>query len=185
MHSTGEPADHHSAGLWANQEAFSAFFLEWHAPVVYFILQITGDQPAAEDLAEDAFVSLWQRRSGFTHIKAAKSYLFTTARNSSLNWLESKQVANKNHKQLGYLMQHESASTLDVMIRTELVHELHLALQELPTQCRKVFNLLYQQGMSHQQVANELNLSINTVKAHRARGLALLRKKLSLLLFFL
>ena len=68
---------------------------------------------------------------------------------------------------------------LEELVRAEFVAELQSALNGLPEQCRKIFNMLFLEGRNNKEVAEAMNLSIHTVKAQRQRGLSILRKKLA------
>ncbi|HVM87925.1 MAG TPA: RNA polymerase sigma-70 factor [Puia sp.] len=167
-----------------SKDNFSAFFLEWYAPLVCFISTIVKDLTVAEDIAEDAFIVLWERRENFDNIKVVKAFLYTTAKNASLNWLRSQNGLEKKNDQLKWASEGSDKFILEDIIRAEFLHELHAAVNNLPTQCRRIFNMLYTEGKSNKQVAAELKLSINTVNAQRTRGLAILRKKLLFLVIF-
>ena len=164
-----------------NQEDFSMFFKEWFVSIAYYVFNIVDNQTVAEDIAEDSFVVLWERRHHFKNIKVARAFLYTTARNASFNWLDSKQVAEKYCKRTAYLSKTSEKSMFENIVRAEVIHELYRALNELPIQCKKVFNLIYIEGKSHREAGEIMQLSINTIKAQRARGLSILRKKLTLL----
>lgn len=169
-------------GLFSHADNFSLFFIEWHPSLVYFIMKIVREQTVAEDIAEDAFVVLWEKRNGFKNIKVAQAFLYSTARNASLNWLRSQKSNEKKTNELRVISESHEKYILEEIIHAEFIHELYTALNFLPAQCRKIFNMLYVEGKNNQQVAKELSLSINTVKAQRARGLTILRKKLAFLL---
>lgn len=64
------------------------------------------------------------------------------------------------------------------IILTEIHRELTAAVEKLPEECRKVFNLCYFQGLDNESTARELGLSINTVKAQKARGKKILKENL-------
>jgi RNA polymerase sigma-70 factor (family 1) len=160
-------------------KSFPLFFKEWFPSVVCFSSRFTMDLQAAEDIAEDAFIALWERRKNFGHLKAAKSFLYTAARNASLNWLAAKNVREENSKQLGYLALFEDKNALHEITRAESLHKLAAAINELPLQCRKVIDLLYLEGKSREEAAKVLNLSINTIKSQRTRAISLLRKKVN------
>jgi len=169
-------------GLLTHPDNFSLFFIEWHPSLVYFILKIVKEQTVAEDIAEDAFVVLWEKRYGFKNIKVARAFLYSTARNASLNWLRSEKSNEKKNNELKVIADSNDKYILEEIMRAEFIHELYNALNVLPAQCRKIFNMLYVEGKNNQQVAEELSLSINTIKAQRARGLTILRKRLAFLL---
>jgi RNA polymerase sigma-70 factor (ECF subfamily) len=72
---------------------------------------------------------------------------------------------------------------LSRMIKAEILVELHSLIHSLPLQCSKVFTKIYIKGKSVADTAEELGMSVNTVKSHKARGLSLLRGKVSSLVW--
>jgi RNA polymerase sigma-70 factor (ECF subfamily) len=173
-------------GLLSQTDNFSFFFIEWHPSLVYFIFKIVKEQAVAEDIAEDAFVVLWEKRNNFKNIKVAQAFLYSTARNASLNWLRYQKSSEKKTNALRDIADNKDRYILEEIIHAEFIHELYTALNYLPAQCRKIFDMLYVEGKNNKEIAEELRLSINTIKAQRARGLSILRKKLAfvIIIFF-
>jgi RNA polymerase sigma-70 factor (family 1) len=165
--------------LLIREEDFSILFREWHVGLVYFVLRFVKDQLVAEDIAEDAFVVLWEKRAHFSNIKVAKAYLYSTAKNASINFLRSEKNNQKKINGLHAVSDTREGFVLEELVRAEFVSELHSELNGLPEQCRKIFNMLFLEGKNNKEVAEAMNLSIHTVKAQRQRGLSILRKKLA------
>ena len=65
------------------------------------------------------------------------------------------------------------------LVHTEVIAEIHRAINQLPTQCRKVISLEFIEGLSNEEVAKELSLSIQTVKNHKVRALKILKQQFS------
>src|SRR4051812_34021045 len=73
------------AGL---EKGFVAAYNQFFPALCLYALRMTDDQAAAEDIVEEAFIKTWQRREGFFHIQVLKSYLYTSVKNASINWLK-------------------------------------------------------------------------------------------------
>lgn len=159
-------------------------FKLYYPRLVHFSYQILHDQSQAEDLVQDTFVKLWNN----CHLVsgdsiAIKNYLYTTTKNACLNILRHHKIA-ENHIQNQHNLLFEEA-VLHKIIRSEVLAEIHQAINSLPFSCRQIFRLCYVDGMKNSQVADLLGISINTVKTQKQRGLKVLRLQLRPELFLL
>ena len=170
--------DHVNAFQRGEEKGFTYFFNALYPALLYYAFRILGDKPTAEDVVEESFIKIWERHSTFTHPKVIKAWLYTTVRNGCLNRLQQQQRAINQQDQLAKLSEGEYESfALHEIIRAEVIRELHENIESLPTACRQIFKMLYIQGKTVREIAEELKLSISTIKNQKARGLGLLRKR--------
>ena len=160
------------------ESAFEEIFKEWYAPLVLNAYRITDNQSAAEDIAEDAFIKLWEKRDTFSEIHSLKSYLYTMTRNASLNWLEKNKCEKGRYHKLSSEDLDDSPTVLENMIFHEMMAGIYSVLEKLPRQCRKVFIMHYVEGKEIRDIARELNITTGTVNTHKFRGIHLLQKAL-------
>lgn len=164
--------------LFDDNAEFYKFFHQFHAPLVLFTFRIVNDQAAAEDIVEDAFVVLWDKRKSLSNIKSLKSYLYTIARNRALYWIRQ----NKRHVQQceisAYFNETSERTALDNLVYAETMAGIYAAMDRLPRQCKKVFILHYIEGKNMKEIAEELKITVGTVKTHKVRGIALMQKGL-------
>lgn len=143
----------------------------------------------AEDVAQDAFMAFWKNRHSVANNDLAiKDYLYTSVRNSCLNLLRREKVISR-YLNARSPEDYSEDVLLHGLIEAEVMDALHKAINSLPDACRKVFTLGLE-GLSNSKIAEQLNISIHTVKTQKQRGLKALRAKLdvetfSLLLIFL
>jgi RNA polymerase sigma factor (sigma-70 family) len=104
-----------------------------------------------------------------------QQFFYTSIRNSCLNWLKREQTKNNTHSEIFEFKSNEDIQ--NDIIRAEFYSLLHQQVESLPTECKKVFKLLYFEGYDASEISVILGLSICTVKSQKARGLELLRKK--------
>ena len=153
-------------------------FEKYYARLCYFACRILGDEALAEDVVQDAFLGFIERtESAPVEIHAIRSYLYRSVKNACLNKLRKGKVMEHyeaNHD----LSEIEEEHALSAMIQSEIVGEIHCALKKLPEGCRMVIGLGYFEGLNNPQIADELNISVNTVKSQKQRALYLLRKEL-------
>lgn len=160
------------------EKGFTYFFNSLYPALLYYAFRILNDRPAAEDVVGESFIKIWERHSTFAHPKVIKSWLYTTVRNGCLNRLQQQHRSLAQQEQLAKQSEgtHESYA-LHEMIRAEVIRELYENIESLPSACRQIFKMLYIQGKTVREIAEELQLSISTIKNQKARGLALLRKR--------
>jgi RNA polymerase sigma-70 factor (ECF subfamily) len=171
--------------------AFEQLFKKHHGRLVYFSFLIVKDQASAEDITQEAFITYWNQRHEVAESPAAvKSFLYRTVRNASLNVVRHQHVVAK------YEAQHEAVLTeektiVNFIIQSEVLSEIYRAIASLPPGCQQISRLGFLEGKKNQEIAEELGISINTVKTQKQRALHLLRLRLKpeafsfLLLFML
>jgi RNA polymerase sigma-70 factor (family 1) len=158
--------------------SLTLLFHEFYPALCLFSYRITGDQAAAEDIAEEAFLKIWERRKKFFHIKVFRSYLYSTAKNASINYRLQKQRHCAHENQIGSVIDIRESAIEENIIRAETFREIYSAVEKLPPQCQKIVSMIFKDGKNSREVAEELHLAIGTVKTQKARGLMLLRKYL-------
>ncbi len=164
---------------------FNYFFNLCYKPLCYFAYNIVKDEPTAEEIADDAFLKLWDRHHIFESENQIKSFLYKVARNSSINHLRNCKTQATLQNDLNYLSEKSEPCIQSHIIRAETINLIYQSLDILPDKCRKVFNLFYLENKSYEEIVSELHISVNNVRNHKMRALTLLRRKLgtSLLLF--
>lgn len=156
-----------------DEKAFQHLFKLFYGPLCFFARGITQTGLEAEDIVQEAFVQLWNRRQGFNSLRAIKAFLYLAVKNSSRNLYKHKKVEQKY--QLAQKVAPQDNAVMERILEAEVLGEVYKALQKLPEGCRKVINLSYFKGLSNQEVAAHLNVSINTVKTQKLRALKILR----------
>ncbi|HEY2722955.1 MAG TPA: RNA polymerase sigma-70 factor [Chitinophagaceae bacterium] len=160
------------------EKGFDFFFREYYAALCYFAFRITNDKMVAEEIAEESFIKLWERHANFESAGALRSFLYTTTKNACLN--EKRREASSRKRESIVAATIDEDNILQKMIESELYHEIFIAINTLPPKCSQIFKMLYIEGKDYLQIARELNLSINTVRNQKARGILLLRQRLSM-----
>lgn len=158
------------------EAAFDCLYREYFAALTYFANRILADCETAEDLVQDCFVQLWQRRDRLYHIKAIKSYLYTAVRNQCLKQLQ-KQKRNID------LVEPDKAepSMEEAVIAAETARELYQFIETLSPALQKIIRLYYLEGKSNREIARQLHIEPDTVTRQRLRAIMALRKtKISL-----
>lgn len=168
------------------EKGFAWFFNELYPTLTFYCNKIIGDKEASEEIASHAFIKIWERHERFADAGSIKAYLYRIVRNDALKYLRKEKQTMAFDKEVVYLYggEHER-DCFNKLVTTDTSRLLLQAINSLPAECSKVFKLMYIEGKSIKEAAEELNLSTSTVKTQKARGIAALRKIITLLVFFI
>ena len=155
-----------------SQVAFKKVFDFFYDRLYAFSLKYVKNNYAAEEITANTMLYLWEKRENISNIKDIKPYLYKVTRNASLAYL-------KNSKKVVPLdPDFNKLPHFDEYIIEEEVHATLLkAIDSLPIKCKRVFELCCIEGLKYKEVAEDLDISVNTVKSQRARAIALLKDK--------
>ena len=151
-------------------------FKEYYGSLCYFASKYLQDEEVIEDIVQDIFITLLEKRTIFESETHLKNFLYLSVRNGCLNHLRNLRSRDRYVASIAREEQEESFE--ENIILTEVHRELAAAVGKLPEECRKVFELCYFQGLDNESAAKELGLSINTIKAQKARGKKILKESL-------
>ncbi|MEJ8740194.1 RNA polymerase sigma-70 factor [Phocaeicola sp. HCN-6420] len=168
-------------------DKFRKFFLENFPKVKAFAWKLLKSEEDAEDIAQDIFVKLWAHPDLWVEREKWDSYLFSMLRNHIYNFLEHKSVEAHYIESVTENMQvslSDFDETADKLYAKEINILLKMALEQMPPQRRKIFMLSRKQGLSNQEIADELNLSVRTVEHHLYLALRELKKNILIFLIF-
>ena len=163
-------------GVQGQVNNIEVIFKEYYGSLCYFASRFLKDEEVIEDLVQDVFITLLEKKMFFQSEVHLKNFLYLSIRNSCLNYIRSTRSKDRYIASLAYEEQAENFE--ESIILTEIHRELAAAVEKLPEECRKVFQLCYFQGLDNESAAQELGLSVNTVKAQKARGKKILRENL-------
>lgn len=160
-----------------DQRAFSALYERYSNRMYTLILHMVNDQMLAEEILQEAFLRLWNRADQYVPARGSVLiWLLAIARRTALERLRF-----ESHRPLLSDGQ-EASSLLESIPEPETTSEearwrsLHLAVQALPEEQRKVIELAYYQGLSQTEIAEMLNLPLGTVKTRLRTGMIHLRQ---------
>ena len=144
-------------------QSFKNLYDSFYPSVCLFINKIIDSPEEASDLAQEAFIKYWDKRNNFKAIHEVKSYLYSIAKNSSLNYLKSQRVRNDYESSVKNSTTDNESVIDDIIIKEEVYAYLHNAIKTLPDQTRRIVQLSIQ-GYKNPEISTKLNISINTVK---------------------
>lgn len=157
-----------------NKQAFKTIFDCLFRNICLFINRFINDLPAAEDICQETFISLWNHREEMQSSTHIKSFLYLSAHNAAIDYLRHEKIKNTYTERA--LQEFETTEMFVHFVIEEEVEQIMLKMQqELPTQCHRIF-VLAMQGKSNEEIASTLNISVNTVKTQKKIAYSRLRK---------
>lgn len=153
--------------------AFKSLFNDFYASQVMFALKILGNKQDAEDVVQDVFLSIWRSNCNFKNEISFKSYLYMSTKNRCIDFIRKRKVVNEEIKP-DFVFKDES-DFADQILKNEAYSLLHKAIEKLPSQTKNVI-LRSMSGMSVQEVADSLGVSVNTVKTLKQKAYRVLRE---------
>ncbi|MGX5816587.1 RNA polymerase sigma-70 factor [Chitinophaga lutea] len=162
-----------------NASMAETLFREYYARLCHYAFQFTRDAETARDVAQESFVTYLGRQDEVAeHPNAVRDFLYTTVRNACLNRLRHEKVVRRFEQEQAAASPTEEPRAMQAMIRSEVLAAIHGALDTLPEACARIVRMGYIDGLRNQQIAEALDISINTVKTQKRRGLEMLRLRL-------
>ena len=158
-----------------DNKTFEELFELHFTKLMGFVYNYVRDEEVAKDIVHDAFLTLWTNRKRLNPVYPVKSYLFTLAQNSALNYLRHLRVVTGNEQVVSELLEAANDDLNDYESRLVRLEE-KLAL--LPAKQREVLVKCVVEGKKYKEVAEELGITLNTVKTHITRALKFLREEL-------
>ena len=163
-----------------DERALEEVFRAHYAGMCAFVRRFVHAPDVAEELVQDVFFKLWTKREGLTDIDALKTYLFRAARNTALNSLRRKKLENSwEEREAARGEPTTMAATDDDASADEVSRAVQAAILKLPPRCREIFLMSRDGGLTYNQIAASLELSIKTVETQMGRALKSLRISLA------
>jgi RNA polymerase sigma-70 factor (family 1) len=158
-----------------NHMAYEQLFDKWYEPLCRYAYSILRDMDDAEDVVQKMFCKLWDQRETLYIQSSINSYLYRIVHNDCLNIVH--QQTNRKEHNLNYIstMNSSTDSVNEHLAANELQTAINKALEALPPQCRRVFEMSRIEQLSYSEIATQLDISTNTVENHISKALKLLR----------
>jgi RNA polymerase sigma-70 factor (ECF subfamily) len=158
--------------------SFNSFFRHYYARLVRFAIQFVHTREAAEEIVSDAFVKIWERRSTLREVRNLEVYLYVAVKNGALNYCEKYSVVHIQLDMNGEMEFYDTGNSQKNLEMKELIHRLHIAVEQLPEQCRLIFKMVKEDNLPFREVAEILHISPRTVETQVYRAV----KKLKIIL---
>lgn len=175
-----------------NERAYGILYKKHYAILCHYANFYLHDKFSAETVVEDVIYHLWENRENLIIKKSIRNYLVTAVRNRCIDTLKLKRnqteqvILGLSEKAAFYMgNQPVSDSPYGILLSKELEEKVMQAIETLPAECKQVFIKSRIEQKKNKEIAEELGISINTVKYHMKNAIKILRNKLEHYIFFL
>jgi RNA polymerase sigma-70 factor (ECF subfamily) len=153
-----------------DENALAELYHYYSKRLIQFAKSIVHTNELAEEIVEDVFIKLWRNRVSICNIKNLNVYLYIAIKNTSLNTLsqKAKQLVSAPFDFLNIELENELDNPDDLMITAEMMRKMHCVIDSLPPRCKMIFKLVREDGLKYKEVAEILNISVNTIDAQIA-----------------
>ena len=151
--------------LYDDMKAYEELYKMLFAKLKNYCFSYVKSGEAAEELVSDVFIKIWQIRNRLPEIDNLRLYLYTIAKNFSLNYI------TKNYKHPVTRLEDMDIEPVisfgnpeELCISADIIHQVHQGMRSLPPQCRLIFQMVKEDGFTYKEVATHLNISVLTVR---------------------
>jgi RNA polymerase sigma-70 factor (ECF subfamily) len=161
-----------------DKESFELLFRQYYQMLCSYAYRFVNDADTAEEIVQDLFYKIWEKRSEIEINTSEKSYLYSAVHNRCLKFIEHRNVESRYKS---YYLMHgseiDNAPQQNSNVN-ELQNIIDQTLDTLPERCGRIFRLNRFEGLKYQEIADKLAISIKTVEANMGKALKILRKNL-------
>lgn len=158
-----------------DDKAFRLFYEKYQRPLYSFLMSKGVPSDQAEDLVQNAFLIIWEKRAGLEPGRSLRSFLFTIAYNRMLNYFRDRKNQSPEY---AYTLHDTGRNPEENLSDRQTLDAVQKALEKMPEKRRQVFELCYLQEFSYKEAAEILNVAAKTIENHMALALKDLRSAL-------
>ncbi|RKD90236.1 RNA polymerase sigma factor [Mangrovibacterium diazotrophicum] len=171
--------------------AFSTLFKKYSERLYAFALSIAKEPYIAEEITQQVFLKVWEKRPEINEYLSFKSFLFSITYSETISWLRKDTAEKRKMSRWGENSSFESEETTHTVEFNNIESLANGIIDELPEKRKEIFKLSREQGYSYKEIAQKLGLSVKTVENQVSAALRTIREKLgedkiiSILYYFL
>lgn len=155
--------------------AFYNIYERYSKRLYGFVVRYTKLEADAEEIVQEVFVKIWESRNKIDVYSSFETFLFTIAYNTTMSLLRKRSSEKKYLDHLKTIQVNNSPDLIDEIHFNELKEKVQSLLNELTPRQKEIFQLSREDGLTHDEIAKKLNISVNTVKKHMVNTLAFLK----------
>lgn len=162
--------------LGDDENAFSELFHRYYSALCGFVFRYLDDEAVTEELVQEVFVRMWEKRKQLSIQTSVKSYLYRAVKNELINRQNHEKVELKYRRTL---QQDENEIRAEqVLPEVDLMRKIEASIEALPPKRKEIFKLSREKGLSYREIAEQLGISVKTVEAQMGQALKQLREDL-------
>ena len=156
--------------------AFDNIYEMYSKRLYGFVLRYVKLKEDAEGIVQEVFIKIWETRNKIDIYSSFDSFIFTIAYNTTINLLRKRVNEHKYHDRIKSMQQITGADQIiDEIYIKEINTQLQLLLDKLTPRQKEIFQLSREEGLTHEEIAKKLSISVNTVKNHMVTTLAFIK----------
>lgn len=160
-----------------NEDAFELLYFRYFEALCKYAYKKIQHEDIVEELVQDVFVDLWNKRSNLDSTKQIAALLFAMLRNKALHELRAKMIQDRHMEQFLLLQDGIMPSIDDKLYAKQISEQMQMAINRLSPQCREAFTLSRYEHLAYKDIAARMGISVNTVEKHIGKALMLLRQE--------
>lgn len=161
-----------------DKNAFESLFKTYYSQLCAYANKFVTDIDDSEEIVQEMFYQVWQKREDLNILISLKSYLFRSVHNSCLNYLKHKNIQQKHVERSLYEQANQSYKFPDSIETSELQNKIRIAIEKLPTERKKIFLMIRYDSLKYSEVAAKLGISVKTVENQMGSALKFMREEL-------
>lgn len=161
-----------------NSIAFDVLFHKYSRSLYAFVLSITRDPFAAEEITQLVFLKIWEKKGHINEQLPFKSFLFSITYNETISWLRKEKSEKRKANELATISGYITNETEQMVEFRNLELMSSRLIEQMPEKRKEIFILSREQGFSNKEIAEKLGLSVKTVENQMTSALKYLREKL-------
>ena len=165
-----------------DHDSFRKVYLHSVGPLMRFLKLLLNSDSDAEDVAQDVFTYIWENTDKIDPSKSFKGYLYTIARTLSFKLLARRKLGDKYSDYKINAQCDPVISPEDMVMSREAMLMMNIYIESMPARRRRIFRMRHIDGLSDKEIAEALNVSINTVRTHQRLAMNGLRELMSVFL---
>lgn len=162
-----------------DQYAYTEIFERYKGLLYKHAFRLLNDQEEANDIIQDLFLTLWQKRSDLNFRTSLPSYLYSAVRNRIFDLITHQKVASKYLDSIKAFVEQGDYITDEQVRGNELSRIIEREIASLPPKMRKVFELSRAGELSYKEIGQQLNISDKTVKQQAYNAVKILKLKIN------
>lgn len=162
-----------------DRKVFEKLFKSYYKELCRFAMRYVREEVASEEIVQEVFINIWERRAALNINSSIKAYLFTAVRNRSFNYIKLQLPKEHLKTDVDVLSEIQIDHSEDDLRLEELKGYVNDAIDGLPKKCKAIFILSRTGGLTYNEIAIELDISVKTVENQVGLALKKLREKLN------
>lgn len=160
-------------------KAFDIIYKKYSRRLYGFVFRYIKQEADTEEVVQEVFMKIWQSRENINIYSSFESFLFTIAHNATVNLLKKRATEQKYVEHVKSLQRIEETYELtDEIQYNELNQKFQDLLNELTPRQKEIFQLSREEGLTNEEIAKKLGISVQTVKNHLVTTLSFFKTKL-------